>query len=455
MKYLHRPTTLLRMCAIVFFSMSFCAISACNSGEAEEERYVAMTDNSGIPPLLQRQGALAEASEWEKTKTRVAELRGKVAANPNDVKPRLQLAIIYMAEARVTGDAYYHQSALQILDGVLKIDPKNFDALTFKASVAMSLHQFAEAQKLAEQARSINPDNAYVYGVLVDANVELGNYAQAIAMSDSMQKLKPSLESYSRASYLREIYGDYPGAKQAMLLAVQAGGAGSESAEWARVTLGDLYLNTGQPDSARMLYETALAYRPGFPNAEIGLAKVFKVGKQYDSAIAHVENAIRTVSETAYVAMLAELYALKGDKKRAAEIREEVIALLEEAEKEQRKSKDVLMQHNANRELANAYLQDGQLDKALQYAQNDLKLRPMNVDANELVGWILYLKKDYNAARPYADKMLATNTANAQTLYKAGLIYSKSGDGAKGNALMQRATATNANIDPAILIAVR
>ena len=44
----------------------------------------------------------------------------------------------------------------------------------------MSQHQFADAKKLAEEAKTINPDNAYVYGVLVDANVELGNYEEAV-----------------------------------------------------------------------------------------------------------------------------------------------------------------------------------------------------------------------------------------------------------------------------------
>src|SRR5204863_1062772 len=129
--------------------------------------------------------------------------------------------------------------------------------------------QFAEAKSLAEKAKSINPNNAYVYGVLVDANVELGNYQEAIAMSDKMQSLKPSLESYSRASYLREIFGDYNGAVQAMQMAVKAGVTGSESGEWARVTLGDIYLNMGKLDSAENEYKASLITRPNFPNALI------------------------------------------------------------------------------------------------------------------------------------------------------------------------------------------
>lgn len=443
-------TTLLKnnvlLLAVIFSTGILPFTTGCNNtNETTKE-----LSGDGIPPLHERKGELAKAVEWEKTKAKVAELKEKIAQEPGNVKPRLQLATIYMSEARVTGDAYYNQASVKILDDVLNIEPDNFEANTFKASIAMSLHQFAMAKELAEKARTKNPDNAYVYGVLVDANVELGNYQEAIAMSDKMQTLKPSLEAYARASYLREIFGDYPGSIMAMGMAVQAGAAGSESAEWSRVALGDLYLNTGKLDSATMLYETALSIRPSFPNAEIGLAKVEKARKNYDAAIKHTENAIRIVSETAYVSLLGDLYELKGDKTKAGEIRHDVVELIEDAEKEQGSA---IMKHNANRELANAYLNSGDLDKALQYAKNDLQLRPGNIDANELVAWIDYLKGDYASAKPYADKMLATNTRNANTLYKASMIYMHNGDAAKAAMLAQQAKQVNPYIDQRVLLA--
>ncbi len=424
-------------------------VSCSNAGGETSEM---TSDNTGIPALLERKGELAKAAEWEKTKVKVQELKAKLSANPNDTKTRLQIATIYMTEARITGDAYYHQAAVKILDGVLKIDNNNFEAYTYKASVAMSLHRFDEARKLAEKARMLNPDNAYVCGVLVDANVELGNYKEAIAMSDKMQVLKPSLESYSRASYLREIFGDYDGAIQAMNMAVQAGAAGTESAEWARVALGDLYLQTGKLDTAKMLYESALVYRPGFPNAEMGLAKVEKAKKNYTAAIQHTENAIRIISESAYVSFLGELYALKGDMDKAKSIHKDVIDMLEDAEKQQDEN---MMKHNGNRELANAYLAAIDFDKALVYAKNDLALRPENIDANELVAWIYYLKADYANAKKHADKMMATNTRNANTLYKAAKIYAKTNEAAKADAYALMAKKVNPYLDGNTILAYK
>ncbi|HZG01693.1 MAG TPA: tetratricopeptide repeat protein [Chitinophagales bacterium] len=424
--------------------------TGCTSNGKSNEAFT--TDAAGIPNLVERQGKLAEAAEWEKTKLKVTELKEKIAQNPNDVKPRLQLAMIYMNEARITGNADYHQGVVKILDDVIAVEPNNFEAHVFKAGTAMSLHQFKTAEALAEKAKSINPDNAYVYGILVDANVELGRYDEAVAAANKMQELKPSLEAYARVSYLREIFGDYDGAIEAMKMAVEAGAAGMESAEWARVALGDLYLNTGKLDEARAQYEAALHFRPNYPAAEIGLAKVEKANKNYDAAIGHTENAIRVVSESFYVAQLGELYALKGDEKKAQKIRNDVVKLLEQGEEEQ---ENAAMKHNSNRELAFAYLDAGKHDKALEHALNDLNIRPDNIDANELVAWINYEKGDYAAAKTHAAKMLRTNTRNANTLYKASLIYARAGDAAKAAELQQLAQATSPFIDQRFLLASR
>ena len=426
-------------------------VTSCKSKAETGEGANDIRNVLAVPPLFERTGELAKAVEWPKTKTKVDELKQKITANTNDVKSRLQLVTIYLSEVRITGQAgYYYPALIKILDGILSLDPKNFEATVYKSSVKMSLHQFADAKEIAEKARILNPENAYVYGMLVDANVELGNYKEAIEMSDKMQALKPSLEAYSRVSYLREIFGDYPGAIEAMKMAVAAGVPGSESGEWARVALGDLYLNTGHLDSAQLTYETSLAVRPSFPIAEIGLAKVEKARRNYEIAIKHTENAIRIVSEAPYVSLLGELYFLKGDKAKAEEINNEVVDLLEKGEKEQSSS---IARHNGNRELANAYLNANKLDKAMEYAQNDLKIRPENIDANELVAWVAYLKGDYALAKACADKMLMTNTMNANTLSKAAMIYQKSGDAAKSEMLMTKAKSVSKYIDEKIIMA--
>jgi hypothetical protein len=44
----------------------------------------------------------------------------------------------------------------------------------------MSQHHFADGLDVAHKAQQVNPYNAYVYGLLVDGNVEMGNYDTAV-----------------------------------------------------------------------------------------------------------------------------------------------------------------------------------------------------------------------------------------------------------------------------------
>jgi tetratricopeptide (TPR) repeat protein len=185
--------------------------------------------------LLSRPGSSALTAEWAKTEKNASDLRTMLDKDPNDKKSKLAMAALFIQEARVTGNhAYYDMAAMKYVDEVLAQEPANFLGLIFKAIISLSQHHFAEGLTYAGQAQKVNPNNAYVYGLLVDGNVEMGNYAAAVENSDKMISIRPDTKSYSRISYLREIHGDYPGAIEAMKMAIDAGPPGDESA--ARVT---------------------------------------------------------------------------------------------------------------------------------------------------------------------------------------------------------------------------
>ncbi|GAB4000850.1 hypothetical protein GCM10028807_55100 [Spirosoma daeguense] len=391
--------------------------------------------NLEIPPLYERRGELASATEWQHTKEKVAELNEKIRKEPNDVKPRLQLVIIYLSEARITGEhPYYYPAILTMLDGVLAIDPKNFEATTFKASVKMSQHQFAEARELAEKARQINPNNAYVYGVLVDANVELGNYEEAVAMSDKMQALKPSLEAYSRASYLREIYGNYPGSISAMQLAVQAGLPGSEPQCWSKNILGHLYETTGQLAKAEAQYKDILTLRPSYAFALGGQARVYKARKEYDKALATLDKAAKIMPEFSFHEEMAEIYALRGDNEKAKKTFAEVAKMLDE---------DAQSGHAVDLERCKLYTKSGQLDSAAIYGQKEYQKRPKNIDVNHALAWVYYKQQDYKKAGQHMQVALRTGSKDPELLQQAGAIELALGNQQQSSKLVAAARKTN------------
>lgn len=437
----------------VLFLLTGILLSACSQNkEAADE--VVINNAVSVPKLLPRKVQTGTQDENAQIVKTYNDAINALKGNPDDLKEYLKLASVYITEGRITGNnGYYSTAAIKMLNKIIDSKPEDanilFESLSLKSAVLLNLHQFKEALAVAEEGRKLNAFDAGIYGALVDANVEMGNYAAAVKDCDQMLTIRPDLRSYSRASYLRQIYGDNKGAIDAMRMAVESGVPGMETTEWCRVNWGNLYLNTGKLDTAEMIYQTALSFRPGYAPAEIGLAKVFAAKKDYNAAILHTKNAIRVVSEAPYVAYLGELYMMQGDKSRSKDVFNDVVRLLEDNETEQ--SNGNIVKHNGSRELAMAYLNINDYDKALKYASIDHNMRPKNIDANDLMAWVYYKKGNYTEARKYNSVVFQTKIKNADMLYKSGLIYAAAGDVNTASKLKQEAMSVSPYIDAAYL----
>ncbi len=398
-----------------------------------------------ILPLKERHGALANNPEWAKTKEQVAKLIQKIKDNPDAAEPRVQLAQAYMLEARITGDhQYYDMAALRLLNSVLKKDPNQFEALCFKSMVLLSQHHFTDGLALAKQAAVINPYNAFVYGLVIDGNVETGNYDEAVKNSDKMVSIRPDLSSYSRISYLREIYGDNDGAIDAMKLAVSAGFPGLEQTSWCRTQLGKLYENKGDLQDAKLQYEIALSQRPDYAYAYAGLGRIDKYQKNYKQAIADVQKAQSLVNDYGFYDELSDLYKLNGEPEKAKQTAEDLASKLNKDA--QVGNSDDQIGHYADKELAYAYLKTGNYDKALEHALIEYNRRPDNIDVNQALAWVNYKIGNVKDADKYMIVALKTNSQNPTLLCEAGIIKSKNGDKIKGNSLIKKAI----SLDPYI-----
>lgn len=399
--------------------------------------------------LQPRRGASATSPEWAVIKNNAAALSEALRRNPNDTKSSLAMAALFIQEGRVTGNhMYYDVAAMRYISDVLKKDSANFNALIFKSLLYLSQHHFAEGLATAQKAQSINPYNAFVYGILVDGNVEMGNYTTAVENSDKMVSIRPDLRSYSRISYLREIFGDLPGAIDAMKMAVEAGAPGDEASEWARVQLGRLYEVTGQPKYAEMHYTIALDERPGYAYALAGLARLATATKDYPKAIALYEKADSAVNDYAFKEDLVEVYTLAGMNAKADAASKAVVSGLSENAKKGQTDEGI--GHYADRELAYAYLKTNDYGKALEHAMLEYNRRPENIDVNETVAWVYNRKGDYAQALPYIKAALKTNCKSPVLLCHAGLVYFKAGDRNTAKPLLQEGLKNNPVITPSL-----
>lgn len=401
---------------------------------------------SRVYALLERNSFDSSGAEWASTKQKATGLISELRQNPLSIKANLGLAALFIQEARNTGNhVYYDAAAMKHVNDVLKEDHDNFSALCYKALLYLSQHHFSEGLQIAQQAQAINPHNAFIYGLLTDGYVELGNYKGAVEMSDKMQSTKPDIRAYSRVSYLREIYGDYPGSIEAMKLAVAAGPPGVEGTEWARAQLGHLYEATGDIKMADYTYQTSLAYRPTYAYAYSGLARVAIANKEYDKAVQYYLKADSLVTDNSFKEELADLYIFQNKQDKATTLTKGIIDQL--TKDGQAASDDAAIGHYSDNELALNYLKINDYDNALKHAEMEYNRRPENITVNETMAWVYYKKGDFAKAVQHMKAALKTAGKSPDLLAHAGLIYYKAGDKAAAKATLQQALASNSSFN--------
>ena len=194
---------------------------------------------------------------------------------------------------RETGDAAYYACAAGALRRALHLAPGDPGALTERASLELSRHDFRASLRDALAARRAAPEVAKPYGVLVDSLVELGRYGAAGRALQEMVDRRPDLDGV-RARLLLPRAARRPARRgAAMRLAVSAGGEAPENAAYVQALLGDLELARGALGAAALAYRQALAVLPHYCAAEVGLATVEAARGDLAGAIRRLRGARR------------------------------------------------------------------------------------------------------------------------------------------------------------------
>ncbi len=337
-----------------------------------------------IPELLERPEALGSVDEQDFIRKRYFEIKNEIEVRPENQQAYIDLAQLYMFEARITGEhGHYYPAALAVIEKVAQ-QPKDsdmaFQAKATQASVYLSLHQFRDALTTASEAQKINPHNAGIYGALVDAYVELGEYEKAVNMADTMVAIRPDLRSYSRISYLREIHGEVAGAIEAMNFAVSAALPGTEEAAWCQLILGRLYAKYDQPEMAEKTFKRILTERPNYPFALAELGKLAAERNEFSLAENYFKLACEIIPEVGFYEEMALLYQKAGKEEEVKALTKEILLMLAD---------DEAHGHSMTLEYARIYrdlIKD--YDKALFYAKKAHNERPVNIDVNQTLASI-------------------------------------------------------------------
>lgn len=441
--------SIITLCCIVFFAACTQSNEISEKSTKNDKTAISKVPTKAkefvfeIPALQKREGELAETPEWTEIWEQGQNLYQKVRMT-GDAKSALYLAAIYMQEARITGDhPYYYNAALDVLNIVIENPPKEsilkYQALTSKASVLLSQHQFSEALAVGKEALKIEQKDAQVYGVLCDANVELGKYKEAVAMGDKMVSIKPDLRSYARISYLRELHGDFDGAVKAMDLAISAGIPGHENTAWARHTLANLYLDYGKVEEGKKQLEQCLKERPTYAFAMATLADLELEKGKIESSEKIIDKACALMPEFSFFVTKAKIQKAQGKTDAFEKSRNELLVMMKE---------DTESGHNMSLETARIYLDLFEDTKnALKFTSSEFALRPNNNEVNKLMGEIEFAAGNYAEAISYFEKASQTKWLAPDLLCMRGVSLCKEGKTVEGKKMLQLALQSKGTLD--------
>jgi tetratricopeptide (TPR) repeat protein len=213
---------------------------------------------------------------------------------------------------RETGDPTLYPRAEMAFTEALKRDPSNLDAKVGIGTLALARHDFSGALRYGRAARQTDPGSFAPFAVLVDAEIELGRYGVAERTLQQMVDFKPTLSSYARVSYFRELHGDLEGAVAAMRLAAATAPGPGENSSYIQTLLGNLEFERGRLDAAEASYRGALAAFPGYPRATAGLAGVDAARRHFEPAIEVLRGVVERLPLPEFVIGLGETQQAAG-----------------------------------------------------------------------------------------------------------------------------------------------
>ena len=325
------------------------------------------------------------------------------------------LATAYARRARETSDVQFYAKAEEALRKSFALAPDNFDGLKVEARLQLGRHEFSKALETATKLNKTAPDDVAVYGYLVDANVELGNYQDAITAAQWMLDIRTgNVPALARAAYLRELHGNLSGALELLQMAYEAvPQSESEDRAWLLVQTARIELLSGDLSKAESYAMEALAAFPGYHDALGALAQVRVAQARYRDAVDLLRQSYDATPHAEVLYALAEAQELAGQ-------REDSAASFRRFELQARAQSTAA--DSSNRELILYYLDHAHAPaKALELARREVAVR-QDVFTLDAYAWALAGNGDYEEAGVQLQKALAMNVRDPTLLYHAGAI---------------------------------
>jgi len=372
----------------------------------------------------------------------IAAWTNNVASNDKDFLSAANLAALYEARARLSGDVADYSRAAEAAQRSLRILPNQLDVLALHARLALATHDFGRALSEAASLDRTAPDQPAILSIMGDAQLELGDYDAATSLYGRVGTLASGPAITARLARLTFLRGDPAGAiKQAESAhaAAVAAGIDGPSLSWYAYLAGTMRLASGDPDAAATWFDRALAAWPRSFLALAGKARAEAALGDFDKAIDGYRAAIAVAPQPDALTALGDLLALRGDDRGAQQQYATVLAVaqLQGSSGLVFNRQLVLFDVNHGRDLATA----------LQLADRELAERG-DVYGYDADAWALLANGRAADADAAMTKALALGTRDAMLLYHAGEIALAVSDSTRARDLLTQSLAIRGALDP-------
>jgi tetratricopeptide (TPR) repeat protein len=372
----------------------------------------------------------------------IAAARQTIAKAEDKADGYNSLAIALARRARETADSKFYEQAEAAAAKSLELAADNYEGLRARCWILLGKHEFAQARDLAKKLNARMADDAMVYGFLVDANIELGNYKEAEEAAQWMLDLsRSSIPAVTRAAYLREIFGDIEGALELMRAAYQRiNPAETEDRAWTLVQIAHLLSSTGKADDAGLILEEALQLVPDYHYALGAFGKLQSAKGNHQEGVKLLRRRYELAPhpENLFDLGIALHHGGRQAESKVVFQQFEKLALAESGGWD-----------NANRELAAWYADyANKPDDALNIAKREIARRA-DIATLDVYAWALYRAGKYRDAAVQINKAMSVGTQDPKILFHAGAIALAAGDKVKGASYLHRSLEVNAKSEVA------
>src|SRR5215467_1815806 len=331
---------------------------------------------------------------------------------PGDYTTWAALGSAYIERGRVTADPTYYPKAEGALRRSLTLQPtENEAALVGLGSLANARHDFAGARDLAQRVVGADLYSADAYGVLADAQTQLGNASAATDAIQHMLDLRPGLAAYTRASYDLELQGRLSDAA-ALMRSALGDAVDPADVAFCRYQLGQLAWRSGQLKEAETDYAAGQAADRSYLPLLEGEAQVAAARGHTAAALASYADLTARYPSPPYLLEYANLFRAAGQPKRANQQLALATAALQ-----------LFTANGGTDDLSAAQLAvaAGHPEQAVQAASREWSRRHFS-DVADVLAWALHQTGANSAAISYARQANALGARNSGFLFHLGMI---------------------------------